>query len=283
MIVDGCRSLAAIAPLKKYQYVGFGALEFVDFDLVHRALGIAKMTSIEKDDSSLPERYEFNKPFKTVTILFGKASDHLATLDWKGLRIVWLDYEQQLDAEVIRDCETVARVIQPGSLLIVTLNAHAAHGKRLEILKKHVGEERIPDDVTEETLEVWGFAAAQRRILSSVLESVMVSRPDGAHLSQVFNFCYQDGARMQTVGWVFGSPAVDQSIEACRFSDLSFVRTGDKPFVIEVPILTAKEVGHLNAMLPVARGKPSVKWLKDIETKQYADLYRWYPSFLASK
>ena len=120
MIVEACRRLNTIAPLSSYQYVGFGALEFVDFELFHRELGISLMTSIEHDQQ-WPRRYEFNKPFKNITVLNGSASDHLPQLDWDGLRIVWLDYESQLTEVCVRDAESVVRVLHQGSVFIVTI------------------------------------------------------------------------------------------------------------------------------------------------------------------
>jgi hypothetical protein len=36
LLVDVLRRLPTVAALPDYQYVGFGALEFLDFELVHR-------------------------------------------------------------------------------------------------------------------------------------------------------------------------------------------------------------------------------------------------------
>src|SRR6266851_2685661 len=124
MVVEALRRLDAIISLKKYRYVGFGGLEFLDFDLVHRTLGISQMTSIEHD-SAKAKRFGFNRPFRGIRLLMGKASEFLPSVDWRGPRIVWLDYEVMLTGEVLRDAETVARVLRPGSVLIVTINAAA--------------------------------------------------------------------------------------------------------------------------------------------------------------
>ena len=279
MMVEACRRLAAVAPLKKYEYVGFGALEFIDFDLIHRALGVPRMTSIEHD-TNWPMRYEFNRPFKGINVLIGKASAHLPTLDWNGLRIVWLDYEQLLDKEVIRDCETVSRVLHQGSLLIVTVCAGCEFGRRLEMLTKKVGEEWIPGGLTEDQLNgTWAYADAQRRVLTEALAVVMASRHDGTRLRQIFNFNYADGGRMQTVGWVVSSASLDQTIDdGCRFDQFEFVREGDEAMEIRVPVLTRREIAHLNRLLPLAKGKSlSEPWLDQDSQDQYAELYRWYP------
>src|SRR5580658_2775376 len=94
-----------VGALEDYRYVGFGGLEFADFDLFHRSLGIKKMISIEKSMEKI-ERYLFNRPFDGISVLEGHAKQHLATLSWNELNIVWLDYTDQLTMDVVGDCET---------------------------------------------------------------------------------------------------------------------------------------------------------------------------------
>jgi len=281
MIVEACRRLSAVAPLETYRYVGFGGIEFMDFELMHRILGIRIMTSIEKD-LQWPARYKFNRPFRTVAVLTGRASEHLSALDWDGLRIVWLDYEWQLRDEVIRDCETVARVLHPGSLLIVTIQARGEFsgrvGTKLEDLKRNVAEDRIPLGITEESLEgKWGFARAQRQILTEAVNDVVERRGDGARLRQVFNFFYADDVRMQTSGWIVSSTGLDRTVDTCRFEELDFVRMGDEPMVIEVPVLTDRELQYLNQKLPLKkRARLRESWLDPGVQETYAKLYQWY-------
>ena len=281
MVVEACRRLVAIAPLDRYEYVGFGGLEFVDFELFHRELGIHTMTSIEQD-SAWAERYEFNKPFRGVEMRFGRASEVLPSLNLNGLRIVWLDYEQNLDVEVLRDAESVARRLHAGSLLIVTVNAKYSYSDRVETLVEKVGRDRVPLEIDEEALRgKWGVASAQRGILVSALENVIRARGDGAGLQQLFNFHYADGAPMQTLGWLTTSAALDQTVANCHFEQLSFVRTDEAAVELRVPILTRREVQRLDQLLPTAgKTKLKEKWLDLREQEHFAEIYRYYPAFL---
>jgi hypothetical protein len=281
MIVELCGRLHCIAPFKKYGYFGFGALEYVDFDLMHRALGITKMVSIECDET-WPKRYEFNRPFKGIELLIGRASQHLPTLDWNGPRIVWLDYECQLTREVLRDVESVTRVAHQGSLLVVTVQAGAPFGRRRQTLVENVGEERVPLDVEEADLEgPWAFAARQREILTNAATATVAARLDGAKCIQLLNFHYADNARMQTVGWLFSSDVLDQTVQQCRFDQLDFVRNGADPMVLKVPVLTRGEIAFLNKKLPLStRGKLKEAWIDEDAQADYARIYRYYPSFL---
>lgn len=280
MIVDLCRRLSAIAPTERYRYVGFGALEFIDFELFHRALGISRMVSIE-DDITWPRRYEFNKPFKGVEVLSGRAKEHLPNLDWRGLRIVWLDYEGVLCEEFVRDAELVVRSLEQGSILIVTLAAGARVNEKLATLQQSLGHDRLPLMLTEESMEGrWGFAAGERSILTSALEAVAAARADGASLQQLLNICYADGGKMQTLAWIVSSDALDQTVESCRFGQLDFVRREAQVLELKVPVLTKRELNYLNQRLPASR-KIAQRWLDPALVEQYRQVYRYYPTFVA--
>src|SRR5687768_13986003 len=62
--------LQHFAPLREYQYVGFGSIYFADYALFHKRLGIGRMISIEgnvKDE----ERVRFNSPYRFIDIRMG--------------------------------------------------------------------------------------------------------------------------------------------------------------------------------------------------------------------
>ncbi|MFF2222481.1 O-methyltransferase [Streptomyces globisporus] len=278
MIVDVCRRLSAMARIAEYQYIGFGALEFVDFHLMHRALNINEMVSIEGDVSSI-ERHTFNRPFKTVRVLPGRASDVLAELNWERLSIVWLDYTQRLDEEVIHDVSLLCGRLQPGSALFITLNAHP-EGKidqRRESLVKFVGEERIPANVTDDSLAIWGLAATQRTILSDIITTALRDREISAQWRQVVDIHYADGAKMQTFGGVVVGPGSSVAFDSCRFKELDFVSfPGDEPYNIRVPVLTAKERRALEEQVPLPLGDElKVPWLSARDAQDFLRLYRY--------
>ncbi len=278
LFLDLLRRLAPVAPLPDYHYVGFGALEFLDFDLVHRQLGITRMTSIEGDVKCL-ERYRWNRPFNGIDVLPGRSSTVLPTLDWARLAIVWLDYTSTLTTEVIGDLETLSRVLIPGSVLAVTLNAHPGRlGERRDALEKAITPERVPLGVTDSRLGEWGLAAVQHEVLGATLRASFAARPDAATFSQLLNINYQDRARMQMVAGVVGAPAFDRALEQCRFDDLADVRRQDEPLRVHVPLLTRRERAWLDQHLPNAEGAP-LPSLPDVlppdDVAAYAQVYRY--------
>jgi hypothetical protein len=276
MIVECCRRLRGITNLNNYQYIGFGGLEFLDFDLFHRTLGIRRMISIEKSDRT--DRYDFNRPFASIEMQYGQAADVLPLLDWTGLKIVWLDYEKGLTRGSLRDCESVVRYLKQGSVLIVTLNATAPYGERLKCIQERLGT-LVPIETVEEDLEGWGYARVQHRILTEALAAIANDRNDKPRLRQLMNFCYRDGARMQTIAWLVSSEALDGTVDACGFNELDCFRPGPVPMIIDLPILTGREIDYLNQQLPLAgRRKLKGAWLHADELKRFSELYRWYPA-----
>ncbi|MEV6501515.1 O-methyltransferase [Streptomyces prunicolor] len=278
MIVDVCRRLNVMARLEEYQYVGFGALEFVDFHLVHRALNISDMISIEADETSI-DRYLFNRPFKTVQIVPGRSSVVLPELSWDRLSIVWLDYTQRLNDEVINDVSLLCGKLQPGSALFVTLNARPESqiDQRRQALAGFVGEERIPANVSDESLAVWGLAETQHTILTDVIIKGLRDRQISAEWRQVVNINYADGAKMQTFGGIVVGPGSSVGFESCRFNELDFVRfSGEEPYLVRVPMLTPKERRALEEQLPLASGDElKVPWLPDRDAQDFLRLYRY--------
>ncbi|WP_369803443.1 O-methyltransferase [Geodermatophilus sp. DSM 45219] len=277
LFVDVLRRLSAVAAPSDYQYVGFGALEFADFELVHRQLGIAKMTSIEGDAAHV-ERYIWNRPYGGIEVLAGRASTILPSLDWSQLSIVWLDYTSTQTAEVLADIDTVASRLLPGSVLAVTLNAHPQKlGERVAALESAVGADRVPLEASEARLGQWGLADVQWEILNAELRRTLSERADSAVWRQVLNIHYQDAARMQIVAGVVSNPATERLIDQCRFSDLDFVRAGSDALRLKVPLLTLPERSWLNRQLPVAAGAaldPS-PGVSEADVAAYLDIYRY--------
>jgi len=278
LIVDACHRLRGIAPLEEYQYVGLGGFEFVDFDLFRRRLGIRRMMSYEKDPE--PDRYEFNRPFADIELRFGPASQHLPFLDKATLRIVWLDYLQRLNTEVLQDAAAAAARLSPGSLLLVSVNAMPGRpaGTRRAQLVDDVGEELIPNGVDDETLGKWGLADVQRRILLGAITDALAARAEGAVFEQLFNFRYADGAQMLTVGGMIVTPGVRRTFEAAQFHQLEHVSRDAASVLIAAPALTTKEALHLNRQLPLA---PDVvlecPGIDEADMDGYQQFYRWYP------
>lgn len=277
IFLDVLRHLAPISDTRDYQYVGFGALEFVDFDLFHRHLGVTSMVSIEANTTEI-ERYEWNRPFNGITIAPGRASTVLPTLNWSQLSIVWLDYTSQLTSEVLGDLDTLARVLIPGSILAVTINAQPVRlgqGRR-QALERQITAERIPIGVTDIRLGGWGLAEVQYEVMNATLTNAFSERVDAASWRQLLNIYYKDNALMQLIAGVVGAPAIDRTLDQCRFTDVPEVRSGADPVYVRVPMLTNRERAWVEQKLPMGAGDPSIELpgVKSEDLLLYAEIYR---------
>ncbi|MDO8119723.1 hypothetical protein Q6346_00175 [Isoptericola sp. b490] len=271
------RRLQALADLSSYSYVGFGAYQFLDFDLVHRQLGIDRMTSIESDEGILA-RCHFNAPYKTVDVISGTATTVIPTLDWAQKTVAWLDYTQRLRTAEMSDCENVALRMSPGSVLAVTLNCHPGpDGERRQQLAEAVGEENVPVGTSEARLGEWGLAKIQREILTGLMHRTLSARGDGTAWEQLLNIYYRDGARMQMIVGIVDHPSIHDSLGACRFGDMPEISPDAEPLVVEIPTLTVRERQALGRKLP-ARALKSFAGLSEGEVMAYAKFYRWLDS-----
>lgn len=284
MVVDACRRLRAFAPLNHYEFIGFGAYEFVDFELVRRELGVCDMHSIElnwKDQ----DRYLFNRPFEGIEIHFDRASNVLPDLlDKPRLRIVWLDYTTNLNAEVLQDLGVCFRKLTPGSVVLVSVAARPSSpaSTRRSSLVDAVGLERVSPEHTNEWLGK-NFATAQRSILMEHVTTETERRDDGARFQQLFNVGYRDDQPMQTWGGLIVSPSMAHALGAAHFEELEQVSADERFVNTTVEPLTTREVLHLNRQLPLASdAKLIADGIPDKALDAYARLYRWYPAVPAA-
>ena len=98
---------------------------------------------------------------------------------------------------------------------------------------------------------------------------------------QVFNFQYADGARMATIGGIIFESSRAGEIDSCAFADFGYVRDDDRAYLIDPPVLTLREIRHLDSQLPIpSPAKLRAKGLNAEECKRYAELYRYFPHFV---
>ncbi len=305
MMGEAFRRLHPFQRIEEYRYVGFGSIYFADFQLVHCALGVEDMVSIEKDEEA-EECFRFNKPYRSIDLRFGQSNRVLPELDWSKRTILWLDYDGKLDIPGLADIDTFCSRCTSGSMIIVSVNAQAeselteeerkkiesetgekfdASAHRLRQLVGLIGE-KVPPGTQGADLRGKGVANIFRRVIQNQIEEQLIVRnsllmPSEKFLyRQIFNFLYKDGAQMLTVGGMIFKVADQPLFEACAFDRLPFVKTGEHPYNIRVPCLTPREIRHLNSQLPCndwkqlqAPGVPA----SDLE--KFSEVYRYFPSF----
>lgn len=307
MLCETFGRLATLDNLKNYRYIGMGSAYFSDFSLFHKTLGISKLISIEGEDEGYQrERINFNKPYACIDIKFGYTHKVLPTLPWekwKNKSIVWLDYVDSLMSYMLGDIDTVIFNIQPGSIILVSVNIEKALNNsinpkisdkdyRLQKLIENVGRENIPTRAYDMNLSVEKNKIIIREILNnSILTSLKnkncgLESEDQIKYQQLFNIYYKDSADMLTVGGIIYNN--EQSAKLTKmFSNLDFIRTDESCFDIVVPKLTYREIHALDKLLPNKRtpetgiaktGRMKIP-LSVEDIKNYAKIYRYFPTF----
>ena len=304
MMGEAVMKLSVFYPLRSYQYVGFGSIYFADFSLFHKALGIGTMISIEHDPLA-KSRVEFNKPFACIDVKFNPSTVVLPTIDLNVPSIIWLDYDGKLDTNVLSDINTVIANSIAGSLFLISVNAHAGsnseddktvsvHDYRLKKLIEQVGKTKIPMNIEGKDLSAKNLPKVIRNIVTDQIEEALLNR-NGAlsngekvKFQQIFNFLYEDGAPMLTVGGLLLNESQQQAFSTAEFSKLDYCRMDSDIYKIEVPMLTTKEIVHLDSILHAAfdfnsntlklPSNPNI-FLPEEDIVKYAKIYRYYPTF----
>jgi hypothetical protein len=299
MLCEAFRRLSKFGAVEHYQYVGFGAIWFADFSLIHRSLGISKMFCIERELGHR-HRFEFNRPFGGVELMFGNSAQELPKIDWRNRSIVWLDYDDQLNPSILADVRNVAGSASSGTMLIVSVQAQTRPILRMgdddaqtevttvEQFRSVFGPGRTPTEMTEGDLIGWKMARLYRRVIleeiSDGLSAVNAGRGHGQRLKfkSVVSIEYADGAKMTTIGGVFVDEGQEPIYNSCDFERLAFFRGGLDALRLEVPKLTPKEMREIERVLPHEDLETlQIDHLPASDVRAFASLYRYLPSFVS--
>lgn len=295
ILSDAFQRLSVFGEVAAYRYVGFGSTYFSDFILFHRSLGIRNMVSIEKDIHN-QARFRLNKPFNCIQLEFGHSNEVLPRLRWDVRTILWLDYDGSLDDSVLADVRHFCASATSGSFLVVTVNAHPPTldnipdeekaAKRVELLRKAI--EILPSDIEARDLRRWGTAKLYRDVIVNKIKEILNARNGSAspgsrlEFQQIFNFVYQDGAKMLTIGGILFDEGQAGLIGSSRLATFEMSRTDDSQFEIEVPSLTYREIRYLDSTLPYEGESPdgsNVQGIPAEDVRKYSRLYRYFPTF----
>jgi hypothetical protein len=183
-----------------------------------------------------------------------------------------------------------------GSVIVVSVNVQPEDTRQglttassnLDVLKLNVGDEKIPVAIRERDLVGWGNASVCGQIIDNEIDEILKIRNGGRSEGQpkvlykrLFNFQYADNAKMLTVGGLLYEDAQTELVDKCEFEEcdgfLDF--SGKKPFLIEVPNLTYREILYVGSQLPCDLGKLKAESIPAEDTKKFAELHRWFPAF----
>lgn len=293
IIFETLSGLSSSFDFSQYQYLGMGSMWFVDFILAHKNLGIEDLVSFELEEHS--PRAVFNRPYKNIKVYPGPVSDGIQTINWVKPAVVWLDYDcGPENPAVFDDSATVASKINPGSILMVTVNAHMGRVPKQNTegdqLTRHQGLEIILGDSAPSVEE---FKHINLNNYHNVLATCLTRHIERAHRRSgrggkyisFLNYYYKDNAPMITVGGMFVDDTTEELLKNNRcYSNSKYIGPGLYP--IQVPPLTHRERISLDALLPNAENLNEGDILEKLGFKlpqsqldDYAKFYKLYPSY----
>lgn len=276
MIAELSRRTVSFGPLSEMTYVGLGSLEFVDFELFYRRLGIMNMISIESNYSVA--RLEFNRPFDGIRIIHGHTNLRLPEIgELKESRcIVWLDFTARINASVRRDISYLASVLPQGSALFISLNMDVRE-RDIESVMTDLGDYFNPDRAQSDYLGAV-FGDRQREIAERIVRESISGRNDSVHSQLVLDVRYADSSKMQVLGWILSERDVD-IFDRCRLSELDFSLAAKEGRSVRLgwPKITSTEwIALTKNLLPTQNDSSSpFPWIDQATINHFVNIHRW--------
>lgn len=298
MMCELISRLSIFEHICNYRYIGMGAKYFIDFALLHKEFGINEMYSMEINSTEKNKaRFDFNKPFNCIKMLFGNSCDILnsSRLQWNDEKnIIWLDYDGGIKKSQLQDIEACVSKVGSGSVIFVSFNSDlgdkykkALPKEKLEIYRNRIDNEALvklltPKDIAKEKIDQTTNKMFDMIIKNKILErnSVILEREEQYQCQQLVYFKYNDSkATMLTMGWIVYKNSDVEKYKKCNFSDLPFYNETGIPYDITVPNFTYKELAILNRNMPnVSFPIDGANFLEKEEVDAYKKIYKYYPT-----
>ena len=282
---------------EQYSYIGLGAYWFTDLVMAHKRLGIRDLVSIEGDRKTAI-RARANRPYSYVEVKEGLSTLLLPeVLKQRSQVIVWLDYDGGVSDIVLDDIQILGERLQSGSIACVTVNANSGQFGGEDVrevqLRKSFPEvaEPLPDGFFQKPPNRFPMQLAG--LLLGRLTRIVAERI-GERFLPLFNFFYQDGAPMITVGGIVINSSQIEDVRKTGIFDEAGI-TGETQFVIDAPALTRREKLAFDRLIPESSdactpgnlegaGLPGLVASEDAAyydslLRRYAPVYKQYPTF----
>lgn len=279
LIIETLHTISNIINISDYHYLGFGSVYFADFILFHKYLNIRTMTSIDNKEED-EKRFLFNKPFDFICFQISECNHFLRReLNWENKLLIWLDYDNNIDIEVIGAVEFIASKAKPFDILLVTIEAESPSDPSNFITEFKA---YIPSVLKRSTIKK-RFSETLNRVMKSSIQNGLRSQVNNLDFLQLFSLTYKDTRRMYTFGGIFCEKKESAELTQ-KVSTLHYIEHGDRVVQINCPFLTPKEKIHLDSLVQEdgIRREDAVIGLSYQDIEKYGKYYKYYPQFFES-
>ena len=280
--------------LTNYTYLGFGSPYYVDFVMFHKYLFIEKMICVEWGE--IERRMRFNKPYKFIKLLLGSLLSHIPNIRRTTKYLIWLDYDRSLDEEMLQDIDGCMTRLAKNSIFIITVDARP----KLQIdevdLEEMTARQRefftartyrkwfgpyVEERITRQTIARSHVAELFYAVITERIRQTLAVKNAGLGFSQLFNYVYQDGAPMLTIGGILTDDQDDLRLQQSGIMEHRFIRTSSESLEISVPPLTIREKQWLDSRLDRNLTVKKLAFeLEDDLLSNYRTFYKEYPTFV---
>lgn len=275
--------------LTKYQYIGLGSIYYYDFILFHKYLHINKMTCYEKNDYK--NRMEFNRPYDFIKLKFGDITDSISSeirAEQEINSFIWLDFDDKLTDKIMATIGIIPPIMKEKSIFCITLNAYNRSYLSDDSLTGGEATQAIYDSFINKYSEYmrdfsvkdFSLKIFPKTLGKIILRKIDSSIPRDMVFQRFFNYEYQDGTKMITIGGLF----CNKDNLCSHIEDL-----GDNITVIKVPPLTSIEKKYLDKNILSLQEKETSEEsfdlpfeLEDDCVKDYLKYYKQYPKYIES-
>lgn len=295
LFIELLKELYGVTDSRNCTYIGFGSIFFVDFKMIHKELGIKSMINIEANEDD-KRRFEFNRPFSCIKFLWGKSTEKLLEIDWKGKKIIWMDYDETLQSYMFEDINTIFSNLVPNSFYFFTCNCSFPKYRNKDTGIYNLDafsndfDGYVPYDLTQEMLMSNQSPDLLRGMILSHIHHVLEMRnailedPEKLIFSQMLYLTYKDGAPMFSFGGMLVKKKDLISLRNTKIFSLPYVKSKTIRLDIQSPILTNSEIDLINSHLPKSKKVflklKKIGFIPEDDREKYHTVYRYYPSYV---
>lgn len=308
LFIELLRRIGFVKNISDYQYIGFGGPFLEDYRLLHNALRISDMHSIERDENT-HLRQKFNRPVNFIKLHHCDSTTFFRNvLNTEKPSVVWLDYTapSELGAQIAEFIDVALRLSE-FDILKITLNANPSAlghqhlsnqemlNARLKELEARVGV-YFPPSLKASHIAKKRYASALQECIRFAANSLS-NRAEQLTFRPMSTFQYSDGGhQMLTVTGIILRPdnvAYRTFLDGTRLRHWEFSNLDwDPPVEISVPNMSLKERLLIEEALPLPKRtrKPAQRLQKKLgfwpcdesepqKLENYAKFYRAFPYF----
>ena len=303
LFIELLKIISRCTNISDYWYIGFAGPFSEDFKLIHSALRITKMKSLETE-SNVFERQKFNYSPSFIEYINTSFKEFLETDFYQSSKgdmnaITWLDYaDARQTLAQLQEFRDLVSNSMPNDVIKLTLNANSNTVKGADKVAgfKSRMSRFTPANLSEDDLVAGRFASTLMKCVKLSLDGVATGRR--IHFHPLASFVYQDTInQMLTItGIVLKNNDTDTILDfenSTRLNHWKFHNTSwENPRRIRVPSLSIKERIELDSHLP-CDAEDAGKFLFDalkfhtensqdagvIALSNYAEYYRAYSLF----